>query len=787
MSDMEIDQADTQPDNGQGSADTVVAGNTSSENETAVPRAAGQDANSQELDSMGIPVICGGPLCSPNQHHPLCAIERAKPPEERNRAAVTDRGWQQWEGLEKERQDNQAPKTSPDTATEEENAQYEQAKQIAQEKASASYVQRKLRCSYNAAVRHLNRMVEEGILSTYSGARHIDYKTSGPASAAIQPPTHIETIELYGVRSTGDEDYLGKMPIPLSMKAQEFAQQYFCSFEKGDGSEADTCYSAIVAFSDWLKEQGRLTTPESPMNTLADILGMGSETRNDPGILFETVRNASRRSACLSRIESRYFTLKTDDDEAGEGGSECMLNWGDDPDEYERKFGIALNFLLAKQPTTALAQWDGKLSYRLQEALNTLRLKCEPHAVKTLEHHIREECEALYTSLLTTRHLYKAAQDRLAVLERANTQSGESLEENPEAISNVEMLDWDKAHEIAFHTAAAYRPPYFDGPHFVAHRWVVEAIRSAHRDGQRLALGLPAINRSAAPDVEYVKAREALAHGAEAQRQFTTVVREFHHRIVVALSDIVNLPTSDEDMLNRDSVVCKVQAINSAAGELAFLASAPYADQNKPYTDAELIRASRAYEASVGPQEAKGSFFIAGAEFMRQRLAASGSTQTPASALSVAANGFISIAHDPKPTQLANTPLTNLASQEDPGNLLHISQGAWDVLRERHRQIQGEGWSTEHDDEHTEGELSYAAAGYASLASDHIQAIATGIDDQLTLDDNISPPTGTTPWPADWQFKPCSPRRALVKSAALAMAELDRIDRASARQQGVQA
>lgn len=77
--------------------------------------------------------------------------------------------------------------------------------------------------------------------------------------------------------------------------------------------------------------------------------------------------------------------------------------------------------------------------------------------------------------------------------------------------------------------------------------------------------------------------------------------------------------------------------------------------------------------------------------------------------------------------------------------------------------------------------MCFAAAGYAAVASDHLQAITTGVDDTLTMDDNVSPPSASQPWPADWAFKPCKPRRALVKSGALILAEIERIDRAAAK------
>ncbi|MXN28738.1 hypothetical protein [Delftia sp. CH05] len=107
-----------------------------------------------------------------------------------------------------------------------------------------------------------------------------------------------------------------------------------------------------------------------------------------------------------------------------------------------------------------------------------------------------------------------------------------------------------------------------------------------------------------------------------------------------------------------------------------------------------------------------------------------------------------------------------------------LSQAARDVLAERRRQVEAEGWTSEHDDQHDEGEMCFAAAGYAAVASDNLQAISRGIDRDLTLDDNVYPPTNY-PWPRSWEFKPCTPRRALVKAGALILAEIERIDRCS--------
>lgn len=94
---------------------------------------------------------------------------------------------------------------------------------------------------------------------------------------------------------------------------------------------------------------------------------------------------------------------------------------------------------------------------------------------------------------------------------------------------------------------------------------------------------------------------------------------------------------------------------------------------------------------------------------------------------------------------------------------------AWrDVIAERTRQIAQEGWSSEHDDDHADGEIALAAAAYA-------ENTASGYDDAGTpLDD--APPI-TWPWAEKW-WKPSNRRRDLVKAAALLLAEIERLDRA---------
>jgi hypothetical protein len=86
-----------------------------------------------------------------------------------------------------------------------------------------------------------------------------------------------------------------------------------------------------------------------------------------------------------------------------------------------------------------------------------------------------------------------------------------------------------------------------------------------------------------------------------------------------------------------------------------------------------------------------------------------------------------------------------------------------DIAAERSRQINAEGWTPEHDDEHIDGELATAAACYA-LSTTWLENFARKY----------------WPWDMDW-FKPKNPRRDLVRAAALIVAEIERRDRDAER------
>lgn len=96
-----------------------------------------------------------------------------------------------------------------------------------------------------------------------------------------------------------------------------------------------------------------------------------------------------------------------------------------------------------------------------------------------------------------------------------------------------------------------------------------------------------------------------------------------------------------------------------------------------------------------------------------------------------------------------------------------MSKALTDVIAERGRQMSGEGWTPEHDDQHTCGELAAAAACYANPAPWGVNPASVKV-----------PPRGW-PWSARW-WKPKDRRRNLVRAAALLVAEIERLDRAAA-------
>ncbi len=95
--------------------------------------------------------------------------------------------------------------------------------------------------------------------------------------------------------------------------------------------------------------------------------------------------------------------------------------------------------------------------------------------------------------------------------------------------------------------------------------------------------------------------------------------------------------------------------------------------------------------------------------------------------------------------------------------------GAERIAAERQRQIEQEGWTAEHDDQHTEGELAWAAVCYAAPGWVFRRAVSER-EETLYFD----------PWPETWGKhwdKRCkhSRIRELEIAGALIAAEIDRL------------
>lgn len=91
-----------------------------------------------------------------------------------------------------------------------------------------------------------------------------------------------------------------------------------------------------------------------------------------------------------------------------------------------------------------------------------------------------------------------------------------------------------------------------------------------------------------------------------------------------------------------------------------------------------------------------------------------------------------------------------------------------DVVNERARQIEVEGWTPEHDDEHVCEEIAAMACFYAMPA---------GARDWCAESTGYGATLGEAILPEGWDAKPGDRRRELVKAGALILAEIERLDR----------
>lgn len=77
------------------------------------------------------------------------------------------------------------------------------------------------------------------------------------------------------------------------------------------------------------------TEAKSLLNDICSAFGIGGNART-PSIVMTNVENSIRRSACLGRIETLYVENEIDDE--GEEVEIQLLNWGQNPDDYEATF-----------------------------------------------------------------------------------------------------------------------------------------------------------------------------------------------------------------------------------------------------------------------------------------------------------------------------------------------------------------------------------------------------------------------------------------------------------------
>ncbi|MCK5133206.1 MAG: hypothetical protein KAR40_13775 [Candidatus Sabulitectum sp.] len=100
-----------------------------------------------------------------------------------------------------------------------------------------------------------------------------------------------------------------------------------------------------------------------------------------------------------------------------------------------------------------------------------------------------------------------------------------------------------------------------------------------------------------------------------------------------------------------------------------------------------------------------------------------------------------------------------------------MKTGIESIAIERQRQIDAEGWTPSHDDEHVHGALSAAGASYAMNASENIDRAIVGVVD------TIEKPNDWPFLPKFWKPTPKDLVRQLAKAGALIAAEIDRINR----------
>lgn len=104
-----------------------------------------------------------------------------------------------------------------------------------------------------------------------------------------------------------------------------------------------------------------------------------------------------------------------------------------------------------------------------------------------------------------------------------------------------------------------------------------------------------------------------------------------------------------------------------------------------------------------------------------------------------------------------------------------MKTGAELIAEERARQVNVEGWTTKHDDQHDLGELTEAALCYGTVAGAEIRGSCA---EEWPV--GMFQANGCLvdwPWDEKWYKPSDDPIRNLVKAGALFAAEIDRLQR----------
>ena len=135
------------------------------------------------------------------------------------------------------------------------------------------------------------------------------------------------------------------------------------------------------------------------------------------------------------------------------------------------------------------------------------------------------------------------------------------------------------------------------------------------------------------------------------------------------------------------------------------------------------------------------------------------------------------------PTDGPEIPFKAATADRLPRNALDrapLSVGADAIANERCRQIRAEGWTEQHDDGHTTGDLVDAALCYAAVAAAEVRG-SSAKEWPVELFDGFH--DSIVEWPFDDDdYKPSNdPIKNLIKAGALIAAEIDRLHRATVK------